>query len=69
MSKGVDSITYWNANEHGIAIQKSDIIQLKYFQNKFLNIMIIKSIFDPQIFFQNIICIQHIKHFSQYWEF
>lgn len=31
--------------------------------------MIIKSIFDPQIFLWNIICIQHIKHFSQYREF
>lgn len=31
MSKGVDSITYWNANEHSIAIQKFDIIQFKIF--------------------------------------
>lgn len=50
MSKGVDNITYWNANEHSIIIQKSDIIQLKYFQNKFINITIIKSIFDAQTF-------------------
>lgn len=34
MSKGVDSITYWNANEHSIVIQKSDIIQLKIFSKQ-----------------------------------
>lgn len=50
MSKGTDSITYWNGNEHSVIIQKSDIIQLKYFQNKFINITIIKSIFDPESF-------------------
>lgn len=34
MSKGVDNITYWNANEHSIIIQKSDIIQLKIFSKQ-----------------------------------